>query len=160
MKILILILLTLVASCSLSPDYLHQDMNLLKKNMNNNSIFLNSYRRINNVTVLLEDPDLSYLAEIYAIYLSQSLLIDSLSNDRLNIKKKLDYIDKKYPNIVKNNNLGKANLFEVMESWKENEDQNERLLIDPAKYFGIAHVFSEDSQYKHYWVLIIAKSDQ
>ncbi|MBT4203246.1 MAG: hypothetical protein HOJ38_04445 [Rhodobiaceae bacterium] len=159
MKLLLLLFLTLVTSCSLSQDYLSQDINLLKKTMNSNSIALNSYRSLNNVTVLLEDPDLSYLAEIHAIYSSQALLFDGLTKDRVNLKKKLDYIDKKYLNIVKISHQGKASLFEVMELWQENEFENKRLLTEPAKYFGIAHIFSEDSQAKHYWVLIIARSN-
>lgn len=87
MKLLLLLFLTLVTSCSLSQDYLSQDINLLKNTMNSNSIALNSYRSLNNATVLLEDPDLSYLAEIHAIYSSQALLFDGLTKDRVNLKK-------------------------------------------------------------------------
>jgi uncharacterized protein YkwD len=161
MKHLVLFFLTLIltVSCSLLPDYLDQDINLLKKNMNTNSIILNSYRNLNNTAVLAENPNLSYLAEVHAVYSSQSILSSSLSKDKENLKKKLGYIDKKYTNIVKITNEGKASLFEVMELWQENEGDNKNLLIDPAKYFGIAHIFVEDSKYKHYWVLIIATSN-
>lgn len=120
---------------------------------------INEYRARNGLGPVSEDPRLMRAAAEHASDLAARSRVSHYGSDGSDPATRTRRAGYSFSNIGENVSAGRASLTEVIQAWIESAPHRANLVLDPATHFGLAHSFSPDSHYRHYWVLVLAEPE-
>jgi len=118
---------------------------------------INQYRAKVGLSPVSEDPRLMRAAADHARDLAASARVSHYGSDGSDPAARTRRAGYTFSNIGENVSAGRASLTEVIQAWIDSGSHRANLELSPATHFGLAHSFSPESYYRHYWVLILAE---
>ena len=118
---------------------------------------INDYRARRGLGAVSEDPRLMKAAADHADDLASAARVSHYGTDGSDPAVRTRRTGYTFSNIGENVSAGRASLTEVIQAWIESAPHRRNLELEPASNFGLAHSFSPDSHYRHYWVLVMAE---
>lgn len=116
---------------------------------------INSYRVKKGLSPLKLNSRLTQAAKAHARDLSKIDKISHYGSDGSNPWDRVKRTGYGARLTAENVGTGQASIEEVIEGWKASEGHNKNLLLSDAEDMGIALVYSEKSNFKTFWTLVV-----
>ena len=130
---------------------------VVEQRMPQASKLINTYRTKNGLKPVREDPRLMKAAAEHASDLAAAAKVSHYGSDGSNPASRARRAGYTFSNIGENVSAGRASLTEVIQAWIDSAPHRRNLELQPATHFGLAHSFSPESHYRHYWVLVLGE---
>lgn len=117
---------------------------------------LNSYREGRGLNRLSPDPRLKEAATAHARDLAAHNRLGhrgSDGSDHIRRAERAGY----GPYVGENVAAGQKSPAEVMQAWLGSRGHRANIELDPASHYGFAHAVARDTEYKHFWVLVVGR---
>jgi len=118
---------------------------------------INGYRARKGLGPVSEDARLMKAAAQHASDLAAVARVSHYGSDGSDPASRARRAGYTFSNIGENVSAGRASLTEVVQAWIESDAHRRNLELQPATHFGLAHSFSPESHYRHYWVLVLGE---
>ncbi len=130
---------------------------VVQQRMPQASKLINTYRKKNGLQPVREDPRLMKAAAEHAGDLAAVERVSHYGRDGSDPASRARRSGYTFSNIGENVSAGRASLTEVIQAWIDSAPHRRNLELQPATHFGLAHSFSPESHYRHYWVLVLGE---
>jgi uncharacterized protein YkwD len=130
---------------------------VVQQRMPQASKLINAYRQNNGLGAVREDPRLMQAAAQHAQDLAATSSVSHYGSDGSDPASRARRAGYSFSNIGENVSAGRASLTEVIQAWIDSSPHRRNLELQPASHFGLAHSFSPESHYRHYWVLVLGE---
>lgn len=121
---------------------------------------INNYRKRRGLNSVKEDPRLMRAAAQHAQDLASAGKVSHYGTDGSDPAARARRAGYQFSNVGENVSAGRASLTEVIQAWVDSAPHRRNLELKPASHFGLAHAFSPDSHFRHYWVLVLGEPGQ
>lgn len=156
--------LLMLAACVSEPQTpgFYEDLASVNAEVNEDTAasMFSQYRLNNGLGVVVQDPELTRLAEIQAKAMADAGNVNASLNQGYRLKDLMAKIGE--TDVPASNNVsgGYYRLSEAFSGWRESPKHNAVMLDKNARRFGLATAYAPNAKHKVFWSLIMAAPKQ